>query len=235
MWSQPRELDKVGQKLIYLNDIIFICEHWLAKEQEFIVHDILKENQHQILFESGFSLAEKEFFNKKRGRPFGGTLWAIRHEINVKEYVILSNQISKITIQLNTIEELVIYGVWLGFDDSNNRAKSNQEFPNNLDFLQSEITYLNCAETSYIILGDFNADLNRRFDKHLKKFLACLNRACHLNKVFTEVKQKIKNIYLQRKILGYRQLHEETVLRKMKKYLRNIQKMVLQVMNSEQI
>ena len=54
-----------------------------------------------------------------------------------------------------------------------------------------------------------------------------------LNKEFTEVKQKKKYIYLQRKILGYLQLHEENVLRKMKKYLRNIQKMLLQLMNSD--
>ena len=364
----------------------------MAQEQEYLVHDILKYNTHQLLFESDFSLAEKEFFEQKKGRPFGGTLWIIRNNLKIKDYFILSGQISKVVIELNSLEVLVIYGVWLGFDDSKNRQNSNQSFLNNLSILEGEISMNLATETAFVIVGDFNADLhrNRRFDKHLCNFLnnnslvACenlfksddlnytykkgknfayidhaiclktakfitgygvlydpdnvsdhqpikieieynkinetstdsipilkktkihkfnwtkefcdlfnknlsvlcqaesvnhlllaeinqssldqvhnfltktllkaarlaeiecdsldlrkkrfklkLNKVCHLNKEFVEIKQKIKNVYTQRKILGYKQLNEETVLRKLKKYLRQIQKLIIQTMNSK--
>ena len=65
-----------------------------------------------------------------------------------------------------------------------------------------------------------------------KKFDKIFMKTCHLNDEYKFVKQQIKNIYIQRKYLGYRQMNEETKLRKLKKYLRQIQKLVLQTINN---
>ena len=165
--------NKYLQYLVLFNDIIFVCEHWLAQEQEYIIHDLLNDNNHQILFLSDYTLAEKEFFQKKKGRPFGGSLWIIRNDLKIKDFCILSGQISKIVIEINSFENLAIYGVWLGYDDSKNRINSNQAFLSNLAILESEVSLNLSTETSFIIVGDFNADLkrNRRFDKHLSTFM----------------------------------------------------------------
>ena len=51
------------KQLVLFNEIVFICEHWLAQEEEYNLYECITEDQ-QILFKSSFSLAEKNFFNK---------------------------------------------------------------------------------------------------------------------------------------------------------------------------
>ena len=65
------------------------------------------------------------------------------------------------------------------------------------------------------------------------KFRSILNKNCHLNKEFLEIKNKIRAVYIQRKLLGHRQRNEETILRKLKRYLRQLQKLILQKMNND--
>ena len=93
--------------------------------------------------------------------------------LKIKDYFILSGQISKVVIILYSLEVLVICGVWLGFDDSKNRQNSYQSFLNNLSIFEGEITMNLATETAFVIVGDFNADLHkyRRFDKHFSNFL----------------------------------------------------------------
>ena len=144
----------------------------MASEQENLVHDLIG-NEHQLVFRSSFSLAEKNFFSKKQGRPHGGTLWIIRKNLKIKDYVVLSEEISKIIIETNQFQEFTIYGNWLGYDDSRNRASSFSAFQNNLTLLASEIEFLNAKESQFLLVGDFNADLKRkrRFDKYLSSYL----------------------------------------------------------------
>ena len=162
--------------LIELNDILYICEHWLALEQECDIHKIIGEN-HQLIFKSSFTLSDKNFFNRRQGRPHGGVLWLIEKKLKIRDFVLLSDQISKIIIELNNNTSIAIYGVWLGFDDTQNRAGSFAAFQNNLLILESELSILNATETPFVFMGDFNADLNRkrRFDKHFNKFMVSNN------------------------------------------------------------
>ena len=122
---------------------------------------------------SSFSLADKNFFNKKQGRPHGGTLWIVKNNLKIKDYSVLSEQISKITIELSPYQEFTIYGNWLGYDDTRNRTGSFSAFQNNLTLLASEMDLSKVKEESCIVIGDFNADLNRnkRFDKYLNNYL----------------------------------------------------------------
>ena len=154
------------------NDIIFICEHWLAQEEENNVHKFIGVD-HQLIFLSHFNLANKKFFEKKQGRPHGGVLWLVSNKLILKDFVQLSDQISKIVIQINQVTDLTIYGVWLGFDDTQNRAESFSSFKNNLLILESELKIPDATEAPFVFVGDFNADLNRkkRFDNYLNKFL----------------------------------------------------------------
>ena len=61
------------KQLILFNEIVFICEHWLAQEGDYNLHECITEDQ-QILFKRSFSLAEKNFFNKKKADLSGGLL-----------------------------------------------------------------------------------------------------------------------------------------------------------------
>ena len=85
----------------------------------------------------------------------------------------MSEQISKIVIELNSFQEFTIYGNWLGYDDTRDRAGSFSAFQNNLTFLASEVESLKAKQEPFILIGDFNADLKRkrRFDKYLNTFL----------------------------------------------------------------
>ena len=85
----------------------------------------------------------------------------------------MSEQVSKVIIVLNKFQDFTIYGSWLGYYDTRNRAGSFSAFQNNLTLLASEIELLNAKESHFLLIGDFNADLNRkrRFDKYLNNYL----------------------------------------------------------------
>ena len=70
------------------------------------------------------------FFYKTQGRPHGGILWLIANKLKIKDFIILSKQISKLTSELNFSNTLAIYGIWFGFDDNKNRIGSLSAFKN---------------------------------------------------------------------------------------------------------
>ena len=114
-------------------------------------------------------------------------MWVLRSDLEIKEYIAFNEQVSKISIKLNKDVDLVLFGIWLGFDDSKNRAISNAAFLNNLALLENEINTLKAIETPFLLFGDFNADLNlnKRFDKHLKEFLTT-NKLMSWEQAFTQ-------------------------------------------------
>ena len=130
--------------------------------------------------------------------PHGGMLWLVSNKLNIKDFVQLSEQISKIVIEINRATDLSLHGIWLGFDDNRNRAGSFLAFKNNLLILEAELKILDATEAPFIFMGDFNADLNRkrRFDKYLNNFLsenslkACesLFEKCELNYTYKKGK-----------------------------------------------
>ena len=51
---------------------------------------------------------------------------------------------------------------------------------------------------------------------------------------YLEIKAKIKLIYVERKRFGGRQMNEEFILRKLKRALRQIQKLIMQAVNNSE-
>ena len=84
-------------------------------------------------FQKQLFLGRKKFLCK--GRPHGGILWIVRNNLKIKDFVILSEQISKIVIELNQYQEFTIYGNWLGYD-SRNRASTLSSFQTILTLLE---------------------------------------------------------------------------------------------------
>ncbi|RNA14024.1 hypothetical protein BpHYR1_015398 [Brachionus plicatilis] len=153
------------QKILEMNDIVFIIEHWLGQEEAHLVK-MIDTTDFNIVFKSDFSLYES-----RQGRPFGGKMWLVKKALNIISYTELSNDVSVISIELNDGNSLQIYGGWLKFDD--NSTKSFAEFRSNILMLESELKNNREKGTSFILLGDWNADLKRgkRFDKILKNFV----------------------------------------------------------------
>ena len=65
-------------------------------------------------------------------------------------------------------------------------------------------------------------------------FKKVLNKTCHLNKEFLHIKNKIKQIYADRKFYGKKVQNEEYILCKLKRSLRHIQKLILHTMNDKE-
>ena len=153
------------EKLLKENDIIFIIEHWLAVE-EFHEFNIIDTSNFNILFTSEFSLKDKS-----RGRPYGGKMWFVKKGINILACYELSNNIMVISVELGNGKSLQIYGVWLKFDD--NSSESLENFQSNLLMLESEIKNNVEKKQPFVIMGDWNADLERgrRFDVIYKDFV----------------------------------------------------------------
>lgn len=86
-------------------------------------------------------------------------MWLVKKALNIISYTELSNDVSVISIELNDGNTFQIYGGWLKFDD--NSTESFAEFRSNILMLESEIKNNREKGTSFILLGDWNADLKR--------------------------------------------------------------------------
>jgi hypothetical protein len=149
-------------KLIQTSNITFLCEHWLAEEEEYYCQHVSKEKN--VLFHGSFSLNDKH-----KGRPHGGYLWAIDKDIKINKYEHFSKELSRVDLNVEN-ENISIIGVWLQFD--NNSSEALASFELNLSIISSIIDDNVNKNISTIVIGDFNADLNRkkRFDQLLVKF-----------------------------------------------------------------
>ena len=128
--------------------------------------NIIDISNFNIIFTSEFSLEER-----RRGRPFGGKMWLTRKNVNVVACTELSQSIMGISIELENNKLLHVYGVWLKFDD--NSKESLDEFKSSIIILESEIKNCIDRDLPFIVMGDWNADLNRdrRFDEIFRQFI----------------------------------------------------------------
>ncbi|CAF0915666.1 unnamed protein product [Brachionus calyciflorus] len=133
------------KKLADEADVLFICEHWLCPNEDYIINKNF--NQHNYYFKS-----DMECGVVKKGRPFGGAVSMI--EVNI-----CTNSSSN---------RLRIFGVWIPFDDGSNEKLAI--FNQVLSVIEM---YSELDDVSYIIIGDFNADLNRnkRYDVFMRFYL----------------------------------------------------------------
>ena len=130
---------------------------------------ILKQTStnHNFYIKSSFS----KYDSDRRGRPFGGTCWAIKKNIIVKNNTFYDHNISSIEIKTDSNKNVVFYGVWLPFDNKTDEKLSS--YKNDLSLLKS--LYKNNLSNYQLFIGDFNASFNRnpatRFDKLLREFV----------------------------------------------------------------
>ena len=146
------------KELINSHDISFIIEHWLSDEEAFLFNQL--SDQHSILFQSDFSVANCSGSTKRRGRPFGGKCWVVKNDVKIKSHEVINNDISIIEVAKNSSESFILVGVWLAFDDNSLERLAN--FQSNISLLESILKENQGKKV--IILGDFNCDLKRNRD-----------------------------------------------------------------------
>jgi hypothetical protein len=159
-------------KIAAQHDVTFVIEHWLAKEEEHIVSD-MSTGEYKLVFMSDYMLAER-----RRGRPFGGMMWLIDNKHSVDDHTQLSEQVSKLTLSINGengTASIVVLGVWLKYDD--NSQHSRDCYWLNLNILAEAIKECNRKGETFVIVGDWNADVGRgrRFDELLREFIQINN------------------------------------------------------------
>ena len=107
-----------------------------------------------------------------RGRPFGGQCWIFDKRFKLIDKRFLNKYISYINLKVFSFEVCFI-GTYVHFDDSKNRNESKSNFESSLCLIWTLNNHFDDKNIPVIILGDFNADLNRnnRFDCLLKNFI----------------------------------------------------------------
>jgi len=137
--------------LINNSDITFLQEHWLYNNNKYIIENLCKKNE-KILFFSPMG------DNPSKGRPWGGLCWIIKKEIKVINHEILDEGISVIDVKINE-NPLCIIGVYLKYNSSN--TESNLKYQHQLRILEECIYKAKEMNTEFIIIGDFNGDIQR--------------------------------------------------------------------------
>jgi hypothetical protein len=162
-----------------VTDISFFSELWL-KQSEFALIQSLNPNK-RFLFKS-----DMDPYNHKRGRPFGGLAWVIDSEFEVLDFEFFSRYCSFIHLKKGAFE-IAIIGIYMPFDDPNNRIDSLNNFETTLSILRSLIERFSYNDIPTISLGDFNSDIfrNKRFDKLLFDFILN-NNLLNLSQLFTQ-------------------------------------------------
>lgn len=141
------------EKLVNYSNVLFLIEHWLCDSEKYMIENSFIDKK--VIFYSHY---DKRINTK--GRPFGGLCWIIDKDFKVLESNLINNHIAKITLNDERTGILNLYGVWLPFDD--NRIESHAKFEQSLSLLETELNKDYLSEQSSIILGDFNADTERK-------------------------------------------------------------------------
>ena len=128
--------------------ILFLCETWLISGNEYEIHGVI---------EKGFN-----FFHKcspeinKLGRPYGGLGWIVSKELNINEATI---EYPSEHVSLLKMDNLWLIGVYLP------TGKGLKQFENELILLNAIIREANRPD-GLVLMGDFNADLDRSSTKY---------------------------------------------------------------------
>jgi len=156
---------------------------------------------------------------KNKGRPFGGIGLVFDNSFKTVEYRFLNRHLAFFHLKQNNFE-IIIIGVYMPFDDSKKRDESKSIYELTLSYIHVLINKYKNLSIPVIILGDFNADLNRhtnnRFDSILRNFvedndLVVLdeifpqknNFTFSPNGVASEIKSKIDNIFVPRSMYAH--------------------------------
>ena len=136
------------KKLALQSDILYVCEHWLGPNEDYILNDFLG-NDFVYYFRSDMEEV------RQRGRPHGGICWIIRKNINIISFEFLNEIVSmlNISIQINNSPiNMKIFGVWFPFDDKS--LERIASFKQGLSIIESNFFG---NDDHFIIMGDFNS------------------------------------------------------------------------------
>ena len=117
----------------------------MASEEEHVIRQFLSLN-YECLNYFDFSLADN-----KKGRPHGGRTIVWNNIHKVTSCITLGENILKVRLIIRNIKTLIIYCVWLKFDD--NTYDSLHSFKNDLDVLESEINICKREGCDYLLIG----------------------------------------------------------------------------------
>ena len=189
-----------------MSSITFLSELWLKKTEINHLKDLCL-NKKKFLFKSDMPDSKKN-----KGRPFGGIGLVFDSSFKVIEYSFLNRYLSFFHLKQNNFE-LIVIGAYMPFDDSKKRDESKSIYELTLSYIHVLIKKYKNLFIPVILLGDFNADLNRysnnRFDSLLRNFVED-NNLIILDKIFpqkfnytfspnghsSEIKSKIDNIFI---------------------------------------
>ena len=149
------------------NDITFINEHWIKNNEKNFFINLCKNEK--IFF---YSPMDQTW---KKGRPWGGLCWIIKNNIKVSNFEILDDGISLIDVKINDTD-LTIMGIYLSFNS--NKIENSMHFLSQLKIIEGIIIRLRDQRREFLIVGDFNGDLQRSKysnDKNLISFLKRMN------------------------------------------------------------
>ena len=139
--------DYVINDIIRNNDVVFICEHWLSKAEK----HILNSDTHGIYF----SPAEKQ----PAGRPYGGNCFLIRNCFD-EDIKTIHEDSHILAIQLPK-QNVILIGVYLTcYHD----ASSKEEYKTQMNMLTS-IIEMHLDESEIIIVGDYQTFPTSLYDK----------------------------------------------------------------------
>ena len=151
-----------------MSNITFLSEMWLKPNEINFINDLFPDKRKKFLFQSDMT-----YLNKK-GRPFGGIGLIFDSSYQVIEHKFLNRHLAFFHLKQNNFE-IIIIGAYMPFDNSNNRDQSKSIYELTLSYINVLIKKFKDLSIPVVILGDFNADLNRnsnnRFDKILRDFV----------------------------------------------------------------
>ena len=132
-----------------------------------------KQIQEHINNNDLYSIHTKQATKRARGRPKGGTAWIISKEFVQAKVTFVNERIS-----YAQIENLVVIGVYMCFNDGKNETHLEYESD-----LQEIISIYNqkTANKEVIIFGDFNSDIRRngKLDVTFKNFIEQNKLTCY--------------------------------------------------------
>ena len=148
-----------SQYLAEVSDLCYFNETWTYQNDLNIIKDIAKTSKKQYYHKSDMRA-------KARSRPFGGQLWLINKKFTIIKCDFLFRHSSYVNFSISNMEFLCI-GLYLPFDNSNNKENSRATFELTLSRILALIEHHKEKNIPIILMGDFNADFNRhkRFDE----------------------------------------------------------------------
>ena len=147
-----------SQFLAGISDLVYFNETWTYPNDINIIKDIAKSTNKNFYYKSDMS-------SKARGRPFGGQVWLVNKSFRIVEATFISRYLSFVNFFINNLEFLCI-GVYMPFDNTNDRDNSKSTFEITLSRILALIDINKEKNIPTFLMGDFNADTNRnnRFD-----------------------------------------------------------------------